>query len=96
MTSGGSADKAGLKVGDIVTKCEDDKISTTSDLLLSVRKHNPGDTVTLTINRAGEEMTFACVLGSDEGQSTQKQQNNNSNNFNNQDMYDFWKYFFGF
>ena len=98
VTSGGSAEKAGIKVGDIITKIENDKISTTSDALLAVRKHNPGDTISITFNRAGEEMTVQATLGSDEGQTQQKQQQqqqqNNNKNYN--DMYDLWKYFFGF
>ena len=97
VTSGGAAEKAGIKVGDIIIKIENDKISTTSDALLAVRKHNPGDTISITFNRAGEEITVQATLGSDEGQTQQKQQQqqqNNNQNYN--DMYDLWKYFFGF
>lgn len=96
LTNGGAAQKAGIKTGDIIIKCEDDKISTTSDLLLSVRKHNPGDTVSITLNRSGEEITVDVVLGSDEGQTQQKTQQRSNQNYNNSDMYDLWKYFFGF
>lgn len=97
VTSGSSAEKAGIKVGDIITRVENDKISNTSDVLLAVRKHNPGDAIEITLNRSGEEMTVTAILGSDEGQVQQKQQQqNNSNNYNNQDFYDLWKYFFGF
>lgn len=101
VTNGGSAERAGIKVGDIITKCEDDKISTTSDLLLSVRKHNPGDTIEITLNRAGEEITVKAVLGSDEGQTQQnqqqqQQQQRNKNKQNTPDIEDLWKYFFGF
>ena len=43
-------------------------------------------------------MTVQATLGSDEGQTQQKQQQqqqqNNNQNYN--DMYDLWKYFFGF
>lgn len=96
MTSGSAAKKAGIKVGDIITKVEDDKISTTSDVLLAVRKHNPGDTISITFNRAGEEMTANATLGSDEGQEQQKQQQQQQNNNGYNNMYDLWKYFFGF
>lgn len=88
ITSGGSAEKAGIKVGDIITKVENDKISTTSDLLLAVRKHNPGDTISITLNRSGEEITVQAILGSDEGQAQQKQQQQQNNNQNYNDMYD--------
>lgn len=96
VTQGGAAEKAGIKVGDIIVKCEDDNIATTSDLLLSVRKHNPGDTVEITLNRSGEEIKVKAVLGSDEGQQQKQQQKNNSSGNNQKDMYDLWKYFFGF
>ena len=89
VTSGSSAEKAGMKVGDIITRVENDKISNTSDVLLAVRKHNPGDAIEITFNRSGEEMTVTAILGSDEGQVQQKQQQqNNNNNYNNQDFYD--------
>lgn len=95
VTSGGPAEKAGIKVGDIIVKIEGEKVSTTSDVLLSVRKHNPGDQISITVNRSGEEITVNAILISDEGQTPQAQQQQ-GNGFNNQDMYDLWKYFFGF
>ena len=82
VTAGGPADMAGIKIGDIIIKCDDKKISTTSDLLLAVRSHNPGDTMDIKINRAGSEMEISVTLGSDEGQTQQK--NNNQQQYNNQ------------
>ena len=37
-----------------------------TDLMLAVRSHNPGDSVTVTINRDGTEMTLTATLGSDQ------------------------------
>ncbi len=56
--------------------------------MLSVRKHNPGDTVNITLNRSGEEITVEVVLGSDEGQTQQKTQQRSNQNYNNSDIYD--------
>ncbi len=100
VTSGSPAEKAGLKVGDIIIKCDGDKISSTNDVLLSVRKHNPGEKISITYNRAGEEITTEAELISDEGQQQQQQQqkqqqinpynnnNNNNNGGNGNDFYD--------
>lgn len=105
VTAGSAAEKAGMKVGDIITKCDGEKVSTTSDVLLQVRKHNPGDTISITFNRAGEEITVNATLGSDEGQAQQQQQqqqqknqnnNNNSRGNNSQDLEDLFRKFFGY
>lgn len=106
VNAGSSAEKAGLKVGDIIVKVDGEKISTTSDVLLQVRKHNPGDSISITYNRAGEEVTVDATLGSDEGQNQQNQQqqqksqnngNNNNNRGNNSDeLEDLFRKFFGF
>lgn len=52
--TGKAAEKAGLKVGDMIYKI-DDNIVTSSDMLIAeVQKHNVGDTITLTIIRNSE------------------------------------------
>ena len=95
---------AGIKVGDIITKIDDTQIESSSDLLLAVRSHNPGDSVTITLYRSNEMQTVTVTLGSDEGQSktTQKSNSNSNSNSNNNsggnngyDLDDLYKYFFG-
>jgi serine protease Do len=45
ITSGSPADKAGLKAGDVITKIDDEDISTTADLVSAISFHNIGDQV---------------------------------------------------
>lgn len=94
VTQGGPAEKAGIKNGDIITKLNDDEVTSSNDLLLDVRKHNPGETVKITVYRDGGTQEFDVTLGSDEGQTQQKSQKQQKNNA--QDYSDLYKYFFGF
>lgn len=63
VISGGPADKAGVKEGDVITKVDDDSITETVTLASLLGKHQPGDTVTLTINRGGKTQTIDVALG---------------------------------
>ena len=65
VTSNSGASKAGIGVGDIITKVGDSKVTSASDLIIAVRSHNPGDTVSVTFNRSGSEQTVDVVLGTD-------------------------------
>lgn len=65
---------AGIQVGDIIVGFDGEAVSSASDLMLDVRTKNPGDTVTLQINRDGQEMDVEVTLGqSGQGQATQEQ-----------------------
>lgn len=57
------AEKAGLKKNDIITKVNDSKITTTGDVTTAIRKHKPGDKVTVTILRDGKEEKVTAELG---------------------------------
>ncbi|MGI6590631.1 MAG: S1C family serine protease [Eggerthellaceae bacterium] len=65
VVSGSAADQAGIEEGDIITKVDDTKISSSSDLLIAVRSHNPGDKITIELNRNGETKTVEVTLGED-------------------------------
>lgn len=65
VTSSSGASKAGIAEGDIITKVGDSKVTSASDLIIAVRSHNPGDTVSVTFNRSGSEQTVDVVLGTD-------------------------------
>jgi S1-C subfamily serine protease len=45
VTSDSPADKAGLKAGDVITKIDDENISTTEELISAIRSHQIGDQV---------------------------------------------------
>jgi putative serine protease PepD len=65
ITPGSTADQAGLEAGDIVTKVDDTRITGADSLVATIRSYRPGDTVTLTWMRDGEEQTAELVLDSD-------------------------------
>ena len=65
VSVGSSAANAGIQEGDIITKLGDTTISSSSDLVLAVRSHNVGDSVSVTYNRGGQENTVNVTLGSD-------------------------------
>jgi putative serine protease PepD len=57
------AAKAGLEQGDIITKVDDTEITSGSDLTSAIRSHEPGDKVTITYTRDGDEKTAEVTLG---------------------------------
>lgn len=65
VVSNSGASEAGITEGDIITKVGDSKVTSASDLIIAVRSHNPGDTVSVTFNRSGSEQTVDVVLGTD-------------------------------
>ena len=48
-----------------MVKFDGKNITSASDLMVAVRVKAPGDTVSLTFNRDGKEMTADVTLGSD-------------------------------
>ncbi len=79
VNSGSGAAEAGLQEGDIITKFDGNNVESASDLMLDVRSKNPGDKVTLEVNRNGETKQVEVTLGSDESaQGASTQQNSGS------------------
>ena len=70
VTSGGAADKAGLKAGDVVTAVDGKAIASGDALVAAVRSHRPDDEVTITFIRNGATQTVKAKLGSDNGNPT--------------------------
>ncbi len=66
VTDGSSAEKAGLKEGDIITKIGEDKITGPDDLYKAVGKRKPADNVTITYLRDGKQATANTTLGKSE------------------------------
>ena len=63
ITTASSADKAGLKKGDIITKIGDKKIENGDGVTKAVRSHKPGDKVSITFLRDGKEQKATAELG---------------------------------
>ncbi|MFF4752281.1 S1C family serine protease [Streptomyces sp. NPDC002514] len=67
VETGGPAAKAGLKPGDVITKLDDRVIDSGPTLIGEIWTHKPGDKVTVTYKRGGQEHTAQLTLGSREG-----------------------------
>ncbi|MEP6761964.1 MAG: trypsin-like peptidase domain-containing protein [Sporichthyaceae bacterium] len=65
VTPGGSAAKAGVAVGDVVTKVGNRSIDSADALIAAVRSYKAGDKVTITYERGGNTRTTTVTLGSD-------------------------------
>ncbi len=63
IVSGGPAEKAGLKAGDIVTAINGTKLDSEHPLDAVVSQYGPGDTVTLTVLRDGASRDISVTLG---------------------------------
>ncbi|MFF1382653.1 trypsin-like peptidase domain-containing protein [Arthrobacter sp. NPDC058288] len=63
VESGSAAAKAGLKVGDVVTKFNDLTISDPNQLTAAVREQPAGASVKVTIQRGGQEQQVDVTLG---------------------------------
>jgi serine protease Do len=59
---GSAADEAGVTRGDIIVALGDTPVENSGDLLGALRDYQPGDTVTLTVIRDGDEQTLEVTL----------------------------------
>jgi len=63
VKNGGAADKAGLRVGDIIIKLGDTDITTTTSLAEALANDKPGQKATVTYTRNGSRKTVDVTLG---------------------------------
>ena len=67
VVADGPAASTDLKVGDIVTKINGEVVEDSTELIVAIRRNNPGDTIVLIVkNSAGNEREVSVVLGSRE------------------------------
>ena len=78
-----AAAKAGLKLGDVITKMDDTDITSYEDLVAAKKSYSAGDTVTLTVYREGKtievELTFDAVPESAETNNSDQSTDNSYN-----------------
>jgi serine protease Do len=63
VTPDSPADKAGVKVGDVIRKLDGQTVGGRDDLTSSIATMNPGTTVTLEVFRDGKPMNIKVTLG---------------------------------
>jgi S1-C subfamily serine protease len=63
ITPGSPADRAGIKVHDVITKVNDQSIDDSHPLKDVLRQYAPGTKVSVTIYRAGKNQTLQVTLG---------------------------------
>lgn len=100
----GAGDKAGLKLGDVITKLNDTQITSMEDLSAAKKGFKAGDTVTLTVLRDGQEITTQLTFDAqpqttddttDSSQSGDNSYNNGNNGYSGNGYSDLYDYFFG-
>ncbi len=104
-----AAAKAGLKLGDVITKMDDKDIASYEDLVAAKKSYSAGDTVTLTVYREGKTievpLTFDAVPESAETSNSDQSTDNsyNGNGYYNDgsngyysNPWDFFNNFFGY
>lgn len=105
VLEGTPAEEAGLQVGDIITKIDDEKVDTIQELnSYKAKNYKVGDTVTLTIYRDNKEKKIKLTLG-EQPQEEEKTENISSKNESKepgslQDYYDsideYYRYFYNY
>lgn len=62
VTPDGPADKAGVRAGDVIVSFEGNPVRTADQLIVSIRARAVGETVTLTIERDGQQRQLQMTL----------------------------------
>ena len=58
LVKGLGAEKAGMKVGDIVTQVDGTEVTSMTDLIAQIRKHAPNTLASVTVLRDVKTLTF--------------------------------------
>jgi putative serine protease PepD len=65
VNAGSTADSAGLAKGDVITKIDDQLVTSADSLVATIRSYRPGDQVTVTFDHGGDTKTVTLQLDSD-------------------------------
>jgi len=63
IVSDGPSANSGLEVGDVITALDDTEVNAQNSLIDLLFEHEAGDTVSVTVDRAGDTQTFDVTLG---------------------------------
>ena len=104
VVKGGAGDKAGLRLGDVITKMGDTALTSRQDLSAALKSYRAGDTATLTVFRDGSYITTDItfdqqpqITGTDTEEDTSSQGGNNGGYSGQipENWQEFYNYFFG-
>ena len=103
VVSGGAGEKAGLQMGDVITRLNDTVITSRTDLTAALKNYRAGDTATLQVYRGGSYVDVTITFDTrpqttgTEQQQQQPQQQYPYGYGSDQmpGMDDFFRYFFG-
>lgn len=87
VTEGSCAEKAGIQPQDIIVGLGDQEITSYSDLAYALRSYRAGDSTTITVYRAGQELTLDVTFdekpANTNASQTQPTEENSGNGFGN-------------
>jgi len=67
LVSHGPAERAGLHPGDVVIALNGTRVADSAELIVAIRSHRPGETVTLTVSRGGKQSQIRVTLAAKKG-----------------------------
>ena len=94
VDKGGAGEKAGLRMGDVITKVDSMEITSMEDLTAAKKGRRAGDTVTVTYYRDGQSFTTELTFDA-KAESTQQEQQTPQNGQGSSGWGSLYDYFFG-
>ncbi|MEZ5168910.1 MAG: PDZ domain-containing protein [Acidimicrobiales bacterium] len=67
VTTDGPAAVAGVEVGDVIVEIEGEPVTSMASMVAALRRHRPGDSLEVIVEREGAAVPCEVVLGSDSG-----------------------------
>ena len=64
ITAGGPAEKAGVRVGDVIIGFNGRQVDDSTELVVAIRSYAPGEGIEITLTRNGQSSTIPLTLGS--------------------------------
>ena len=94
VTSGYCAEEAGLQEKDIIVALGDHKVKNVSELTKALRKFKAGETTTITVYRAGQELSLSITLDEKPQSAPGESQPSGNGQMPQEGSYDDWYNYF--